>query len=239
MKTVAFVVCFLSSISTLGQNSTAFDQLTKEFEDFYFISLKDKDNFFEALLHPSSFVLRIDNPSFRKAKQDLAALYPEKDNEGLIKMVTDSILRTTGRKLLWKGSEAHKHKLEKVLKEYVDKTCACATVKVKEQKGPDLPGAAKICEIELLKDEQFRNRMFVNSLTLSTTEKLKVQEFSAKFNYDYCPAWNEYFNNTVTQLVYGNYVDDLRSSINDIDEKSGFFICPQENRLFSFNFSKP
>ena len=219
MKRLAFFICLLLSMSATGQKAAAFDQLTKEFEDFYFITLKKQDNFFEALLDPSSFILRINNPSFRGAKKDLSIRYPEKDNEALVKLLADSMIRTAGMKLLWKGLEPDKEKFEKVLKDYVDKTCACATVKLKEEKESELPNVMKNCEIELLKDDQFRNRMFVNTLTLTPSEKAKLQEYSAKFNYAYCKAWNNYFNNAIIDLVYGNYVSDLRRMVYDIDEE--------------------
>ena len=238
MKRLLLIIFFFPITSLQAQNHSAFDSLKNQFEELYLIAGKDPtQNYFERLSYAAQVGFNIRNPLFRKVKLAFSSKFPGKDNKWLIEKITDSIVSLSTDSLLLKGEEELVEKAKTVLQLYKEKLCDCVTSRLEQNKKADLSKTVNDCEVELIKDQSFKTRMSVNTITLTNQEKLKLQSLSSKYIYLHCPVWNSYFNDILKASTYDQYLSGIYYIINEAGSIAVDLY--NRNRLDSLNLFFP
>lgn len=216
------LLLFLVQISFSQSDSTAYQKLQKQFTDVYKKPRANAEgNFIMQLYDAAFFTVRMNNPLFFTSLRELDKVYPGREIEWSIKKLTDSLIAATVKEQLWSGMEEVLAKNKATLDIYNARICECVSAQIKKEEDyRNLLTVTQSCDLTMMQDPLFVNRLQVSMVSLTMEERMQLQRYASRYSYQNCPLFYAAMNDAVLQETVGYYYGDMSYLVDRLEERA-------------------
>ena len=175
-------------------------------------------NYFVVLNNTVKSSFSVENPFFKTALTDIENTFKINEEEAL-----DSLFKKSFRYLrknsIWISSPGILENEKDFFQVYNNQICPCLTSNVKENDRLDkMIEAQKSCFAKILFDSSFIKEIKAKGGNKTLNDISKLQSYFAMFFYENCDILNYKFNETLNNIAYEQYLNEVsKNKIEDVE----------------------
>jgi uncharacterized protein YecT (DUF1311 family) len=212
--------CGVTLVSFSQKDSTAFSKLQTEFNGaFLQAGGKPEITFFDQLYTATSWVLNVQNPTFRNARKEQQNILMKNGDSLMIKMA-ETIYKTLPADIFWKNQQVDLLRFQKLLEIANEKLCSCVSDKIRADKKKTVIWAlVSQCDSLLNADTAYQARIRTETKRFSHSELLRAQRAVIKYLYANCSFYRRALNSILAEIVLDNYYSFGQTLAQNLEEE--------------------